>query len=80
MAVNTVSITTSWQRVGAGIGVFTVTRRGTGQLLFNRTASDTNAYVFAAEISEQFRQTEQVDTYVRATSSGWEVLADGVLP
>lgn len=79
MAVNTVSVTTNWQQAAAGVVLITVTKRGSGVLLFNRTASDTNAYRFSAAISEQFKQTEAVATHVRATGAGWEILVDGVL-
>ena len=70
----------SWQQIASGIATFTVIKRGSGALLFNETASDTDAFTDSPrDLPWQYNQNETLDTYVRSTGDGWQILVDGVL-
>jgi hypothetical protein len=79
MAKSVISVTQSFQKVATGQCIITVCQRGDGYLVFNETASDTAAYNIASSYDDQFEQMSAVDTYVKATGDGWEIIVDGIL-
>ena len=79
MAKVTIEITQTWQQVASGKATFTAKTVGEGTLLFNDSASDTNAYRDKPNPGNQYLEDETRDTYCRATGDGWALLVDGVL-
>ncbi len=79
MAKVRVAITGSYQKVSSGTAVITIVERGEGIILLDETGDDDTAYSLLAQPRDQFEQTSNLDTYVRATGEGWIVIADGIL-
>lgn len=79
MALSTVTVTTSYQQIASGTATITVVNQGTGNLLFNETASDTNALISNEMASSQFSQNEVKNTFVRGEGAGWVVRVDGTI-
>lgn len=79
MALSTITVTTTYQQIASGTATFTIVEQGKGHLLFNETASDTNAFVSNEEQFSQFTQNEVKNTFVRGESAGWVVRVDGTI-
>ena len=82
MSKNTFEINNDdgWVQVADGICVVTITDDGSGALMFNTSASDTNAFVDLPENGQQYLQNEDVDTFVKTSGSdsrSWTILVDG---
>lgn len=76
---DTITVTQVWQKIASGTVTVEIAKVGSGSLLFNQIASDTDAKNILPILNEQFAQNETVDTYIRATGDGWKVWIDGVL-
>ena len=79
MAKTTVTVTQTYQQVASGQCVITIKERGEGIIFFNETASDTNAYKLNPVPEDQFQQTSSVQTHVKASGDGWQIIVDGTL-
>lgn len=79
MARDTITPTTSWEQIATGQLTITVTKQGTGNLMFNETAADLDANEMHPELGEQIIQTEAKATYVKTLGADWELLVDGAL-
>ena len=79
MSRATITLTNSFQLVSSGVVTITVLTEGNGALVFNETATDSNANFEQASKEDQFIQTEAKDTYVRTTGEGWIILVDGTI-
>jgi len=79
MSKQLTQVTDSWQLIGAGKVTVTIDTVGSGTLYFNETENDSTAYKASGAAGDQFQQTETLPTYVRASGSGWSIIADGVL-
>ena len=79
MAKVRVAITESYQKVSSGTAVITIAVQGEGIILLDETGDDDTAYSLLAQPGDQFEQTSNLDTYVRATGDGWVIVADGIL-
>jgi hypothetical protein len=79
MARQTVTLTDSWQQVASGKCVITVLDDGNGAIFFNETATDVDALPIRAKNNQQFAQASGVDTFMKASGDGWEILVDGVI-
>ena len=79
MAVNTVIVTDTYQQIATGAVTLTVQVKGTGSLLINETASDTDALEVNPEVNEQLLQNEAKATFVRSDGDGWVLHLDGTL-
>lgn len=79
MARATITVTNVFQQIGSGPVTITILKQGKGNLLFNETASDSNANEVTALAQDQFSQTEVKNTFVRSAGSGWVILTDGSL-
>lgn len=79
MAKTRVVVTDSYQKVSSGTAVITIVEQGEGLILLDETGDDETAYSLLAQPGDQFEQTSNLDTYVRATGDGWVIVADGIL-
>ena len=82
MAKDTITVTNSWVKIAVGVVVVTVKQAPSkGALMFNETASDTDAHSSVPPNGRQFLQNEVKDTYVRAALAGASCLltVDGTL-
>lgn len=79
MARATTIITDSFQLIASGAALFSIKEKGKGALIFNETATDSNANFEHPEAAQQFLQNETKETYVRAQQpdAGWVIITDG---
>lgn len=77
MAKTKYTVTTAWAQVATGAAIFTVEVEGDGALYFNESETDDTAYKSVPSAGDQFEQTAALPTYVRATGTGWAIVADG---
>ena len=79
MARATTIVTDSFQQIASGAALFTIKKKGKGALIFNETATDSNANLEHPQAGGQFTQTEAKATHVRAqqANAGWEIITDG---
>ena len=78
MAKARVVVTQSYQTVATGRVVITIDVKGDGTLFFE-TGNDTTAYKTILGPGKQFQQTSSVDTQVKASGDGWEIIVDDTL-
>lgn len=80
MARATVTVTSSWTQIAAGVALITVLKKGDAALLTNESATDVNADLMAKLLPEdQIQQTEALPTYVRTDGTEWTLLVNGIL-
>lgn len=81
MARATITVTNVFQQIATGAVTITVLNQGKGSVIFNETASDTNANVVTGVAGDQFAQTEALATFVRTTgpTGVLRLLVDGAL-
>jgi len=79
MALNTVTVTQSYQQIGTGAVTITINVEGKGSLFLNETASDVNALKDHPNVGEQYIQNDAVATHIRTDGDGWVVRVDGAL-
>lgn len=81
MARATVTTTGTMEQIATGVAVFDIIKRGSGALLLNETASDTDASPFGVDVrpGDQLQQFSDVNTFARHTGAGdgWVLLIDG---
>lgn len=80
MARATTIVTNSFQQIASGSAVITVKTKGRGSLIFNETATESNANFEHPEAGAQFLQNQAGKTlFVKAAQAdaGWVVLTDG---
>lgn len=79
MAVDTVTVTDTFQQIATGAVALTVKVKGTRSLLINETATDVDAFEVNPEVGEQFLQNEAKATFVRSDGEDWVLHLDGTL-
>jgi hypothetical protein len=80
MARARIVVDRNWQQIAIGRAVFSVLEVSTGSLLFNEIADDVTAnQIPNPAFADQFQQSDDLPTFVRATKDGWVLLADGAL-
>jgi len=78
MSRTKLTVTQSWQSAFTGPGLVTVEETGEGVLLINDAESDITALAIKATDGPrmQIDQRSTVETFIRATGDGWEVIID----
>lgn len=79
MAKAITQITDTWTQLASGAAVFTVLSASSEDILWNDSASDTNALPLSLKKGEQVQETATRDTYVKSLGKGGRIHTDGVI-
>ena len=84
MARAVFTATSAWQQIASGTAVISIEKKGRGTLYFNEIADDVTAYKSNPNAEDQFSQTKELASFIRADATAvgpdaWIVLVDGTL-